>query len=133
MRSLRVVALLPIATVVLASCTGSGARYENAEHLASAIERSGLGCTDAGVPRGFPPSGETQLVCTVEDKRITIHVMKQEEGLQRIKRLNSGGNDEVPRVFWLYGQNWFIATHHEDVLKVLEVELGGDVTDNTAF
>jgi hypothetical protein len=121
------------AAVGLGACTDSGQRYDNAGHLATAIERSSLGCENARPTRAPVRPGETQIVCTVLGKSITLHVMEAEDGLERIRLFNSGGNDDTPTVFYLYGDNWFIATLAEDVLGPLEAELGGDRADNTDF
>jgi hypothetical protein len=123
-----------LAILALTACTGDGDHYANAEELAAEIERAGLGCKDAHEPRlGLRPPGESEAVCTVFGRSITIHVMEDDDGLERIKRFNSGGNDETPVVFWLYGANWFIATQAEDLMGPLEAELGGDRADNTDF
>jgi len=130
----RIVALAIAFALLTAACTDDGGRYDHARDIAAEIQRSGFGC--ALHPSDFrvrARPGDSSLTCKVLDAQITITVLESEEPFDSLRRVEAKAADDTPKIFWLYGDNWIIATQDEDVLAPLEAKLGGERADNTDF
>jgi hypothetical protein len=125
-------AVLAAGLVMLAGCSPSHERFDSGQAVAEAVRDSGIPCDyrpDEELT-GFLiqiPKGESWGQCD----GLAIYVLGNNDALQRLKEGQAVAADDTPRLYWVYGDNWFIATEYPSLRDRVAKVLGGESTDNT--
>jgi hypothetical protein len=127
-------AVVAIACLLFVACSPSHDRFENVAEVADALEDAGIPCDltpdEARIgPEQDLPEGHSRGQCGTT----AIYVLGDEDALTRIKSLESRNDDDTPRTYWVYGDNWYVVTDDRSAQKEVHDALGGEVTDNTQF
>ena len=128
------IGLLFASVMLLGSCTPSHDRFENVADVADALEDGGVSCDlmpdEARIgPERELPEGQSWGQCGTT----AIYVLGDEDALSWLKSLESRTADDTPRLYWVYGENWFVATESRSGQEEVHDALGGETTDNSAF
>lgn len=116
------------------ACTSNGVRYSSAREIADVLIGGGIACmyTPARLnpdPRIVPPD-ESWGGCTIGHSTVAIYVLGNHDALSRLKTGEAGTADDTPRIYWCYGDNWFVAAGSASLRDRIHDVLGGSITDN---
>ena len=115
---------------------GSGDSYQEASEIAEVMNQEGITC-DHFVNEGssgpvWPvPEGESWGGCDVNGSGVAIYVLGDSDAFQVLKDGEAVASDDTPRIYWVYGENWFVATETAELRDEIHAVLGGGITDNT--
>ncbi len=77
------------------------------------------------------PPGESFGQCNAGRNTIAIYVFQKEDAYARLQEVDALSTSDTPRIFWVYGDNWFTATSNDRLRDRVREALGGEATDNS--
>lgn len=125
-------AAIACGVALLAGCSPDHERFDDGPAVAKVLRGAGIPCEYVPSEQltGFPlqvPEGESWGQCG----GIAIYVLGDKDALAWLQDVRTDATDDIPRVYWVYGENWFVASQNESTRDRLAEALGGDTTDNT--
>jgi hypothetical protein len=124
--------VIAVGLAVLSGCSQSNERFDNGPAVANALKDAGIACdyTPSETLTGFVipiPKAESWGLCD----GIAIYVLGDKDALKRLQEGQAASSDDTPRTYWVYGDNWFIASEDAPLRDRIADALGGHSTDNT--